>query len=160
MATRYSDQITKARALAAGTGYELEDGIKTTRGTTKVFFFSRLTTDVAQDDTIELVKLPRNSRILRGVIGSEALGTSVTLSVGTDKALTQGSGDSTIAAGAANLLAATSHASAAVTPFAATYALGLGARCAAAGETTLYATVAGAAPTTAKQIQGWVEVMA
>lgn len=158
MATLYSEQITKARALAAGTGYSLSNGITDFGGKERIAFFSFLTTGVAQNDVVQLVKLPKGTRIMGGNIISEALGASVTLAIGTDVALTQGSGDTAIAAGAANLLAATSHASAANTAFAATYALGAGARC-EAGETTLSVTVAGATPTTALQVQGWVRYL-
>lgn len=156
MATLYSDQITKARALAAGTGYELVSGTDTTGAKERIAFFSFLTTGAAQNDTVELVKLPKGSRITGGNIISEALGTSVTLAVGTDLALVDASSAETaIAAAADNLLAATSHASAANTAFAATFALGAGARC-TNGNTTVYATIGGANPTTAKKVAGWV----
>lgn len=155
MATLYSDQVTIARAAAAGTSYSLASGTDTLGAKERISFFSILTTGAVNGDTLQLVKVPKGSRILGGQVISEALGTSVTLSIGTDVALAQGVADTAIAAGAANLLAATSHASAANTAFAATYALGAGARC-TAGETTLTATVGGADPTTAKQIQGWV----
>lgn len=155
MATLYSVQVTKARALAAGTGYELTSGTDTLGAKERIAFFSILTTGAVNGDTLQLATLPKGSRILGGQLISEALGTSVTLSVGTDTALAQGDSDTAIAAGAANLLAATSHASAANTSFAATYALGAGARC-VNGNTTITATVGGADPTTAKQIQGWI----
>lgn len=155
MATLYSDQITIARAAAAGTSYSLVSGTDTIGAKERINFFSILTTGAVNGDTLQLTKLPKGARILSGSLVTEALGTSVTLSLGTDVALAQGVADTAIAAGAANLLAATSHASAANTPFAATYALGAGARC-TAGETTISATIGGADPTTAKQIQGWV----
>ncbi len=158
MATLYSDQVTKARALAAGTGYSLMNGNTDLGGKERIAFFSFLTTGSAQNDTVELVRLPKGTRILGGHIISEALGTSVTLSVGTDKDIVNGVADTAIAAGAANLLAATSHASAANSSLAATYALGAGARC-EAGETLVYATIGGATPTTAKQVQGWVRYL-
>lgn len=155
MPTFYSDQITIARAAAAGTSYSLTSGVNTLGAKERISFFSVLTTGAVNADVLQLVKLPKGARILGGQLVTEALGSSVTLSLGTDLALAQGVADTAIAAGAANLLAATSHASAANTPFAATYALGAGARC-DAGETTISATIGGADPTTAKQIQGWV----
>ena len=155
MATLYSDQITIARAAAAGTSYSLVSGTDTIGAKERINFFSILTTGSASGDVLQLTKVPKGARILGGSLITEALGSSVTLSLGTDVALSQGVANTAIAAGAANLLAATSHASAAVTSFAATYALGAGARC-DAGETTISATVGGATPTTAVQIQGFV----
>lgn len=159
MAALYSDQITIARALAAGSGYSLNNGILESGGTERIEFFSFLTTGAAQNDTVALVKLPKGARILGGEIVSEALGASVTLALGTDVDLTTGTADATtISAGAANLLAATSHATAAKTAFAATFLLGAGAKC-NAGHTTITATIGGATPTTAKQVVGWVRYL-
>lgn len=154
MATLYSDQLTVANAVGNGKNSGLIDE----GGKVRVLFFSFLTTGSAQNDTVDLGYLPKNARILDGSLISEALGTSVTLSVGTDVGLVTGTSDTAIAAGAANLLAATSHASAANSALAATYALGAGSRTTA--RTKVYATIGGANPTTAKQVQGWVRYLA
>lgn len=156
MATFYSDQIALARNATLGQGNSFGNGILDTGGKQRVAFFSVLTTGTASGDVLNLVTLPKGARILAGRLLTEALGASVTLSVGTDQALTQP--NATVAAGAANLLAATSVASASQTDFAATYALGQGAL-ANDANTTVYATVGGATPTTAKQISGYVEYL-
>lgn len=155
MATFYSDQITIARSAAAGNGNQYVDGLGELGAKERIAFFSVLTTGMAQNDVVNLVTLPKNARLLGGKVFTEALGTSVTLSLGTDVDLTTGTNDATtVTAGAANLLAATSVAAASATDFAATYALGAGAKTSAVA--TVYGTVGGANPTTAKQIQGWI----
>lgn len=152
MATIYSEQLTVTNTA----GNSKNDGILDDGGKTRILFFNFLTTGVAQNDTVNLGYLPKNARILNGSFVTEALGASVTISVGTDTALTTGAANGvSLAAGAANLVAATSVASAATVPFAATYLLGNGAKTTA--RTLLYMTVAGATPTTAKNVQGWVK---
>lgn len=159
MPVLYSDQITKSRAALAGTSYELENGLTVTGGKERIAFFSILSTGVAQNDTIQLAKLPKGARILGGSLIAEALGASTTIALGTDVALSDASSSATaIAAGVANLLAATDVSAASNTAFAATFALGAGSLC-TAGETTVIATVAGAAPTTARKIVGWVRYL-
>lgn len=159
MAVLYSDQITKARALADGSGYELVSGTDTTGGKERVAYFSKLSTGAAQNDTLELVTLPKGARILGGVLLNEALGASCTIALGTDLALAEGTSTGTaISAAVNNLLAATDVSAAAATPFAATFALGAGAVC-ANGNTKIIATIAGAAPTTARDIAGWVRYL-
>lgn len=159
MAVLYSDQITKARALAAGTGYELVSGTDTTGGKERIAYFSKLSTGSAQNDTLELVTLPKGARILGGMLINEALGASVTIALGTDLDLAEGTSTGTaITAGAAILLAATDVSAAAATPFAATFALGAGAVC-ANGNTKVIATIAGGTPTTARDIVGWVRYL-
>lgn len=151
MPTFYSEQLTRQRAV----GNQFSNGLTEIGPKKRIQFFSILTTGMVANDTVELASLPKGSRILGGQLITEALGASCTIALGTDVALTQGASATAIAAGAANLLAATSVASASNTAFAATFALGAGAVTDAAGK--LIATVAGANPTTAKNIQGWVE---
>lgn len=153
MASFNSDQI--AAASVAANGNNFRNALNEVGAKLRIAFFSILTTGSASGDTLNLATLPKGAKIIGGQLITEALGASVTLSLGTDTGLTTGaSGGTSIAAGAANLLAATSVASASNTAFAATYALGAGAE--TTGVTSVYATVGGATPTTAKQIQGWV----
>lgn len=142
MATVYSTQQTNRRALEAGTGYALNDGLNTDRARVHVAVGHYISTAMAAGTVIEMLTIPKNARILRANLITGALGTSVTLSVGTDYALVNESGTALTAAGAANLLAATSHATATNTPFCATRLLGAGGLTTA--ETKINLTTAGA----------------
>lgn len=156
MAVLYSDQITLARSAANGNGNSFSNGMTEIGAKERIVFFSKISTGSAQNDTLELVRLPKGARILGGQLVAEALGASVTIALGTDLDLTEGNAAGTaISAGAAILLAATDVSGATNTAFAATYALGAGALC-AAGVTTIIATIAGGTPTTARDIVGWV----
>lgn len=127
MATVYSDQQSNANNLSAGTGYTLNNMASPTVGRVQVVVGTYTSTAVASGTVIEMFKLPKGARLIRGYVASGALGTSVTLSVGTDVALVKEDLSTALtAAGVANLLAATSHASATLTPFAATRLLGAG----------------------------------
>lgn len=150
MATVLSDQLT----VIAAAGNSKNDGILDLGGKLRVAYFSFLTTGVNNADTVSLCYLPKNARLIEGTLVTEALGASVTLSIGTDTGLTTGTSATAIAAGAANLLAALSVASASNTDFIQTYLLGAGAVTTAL--TLVYTTVGGATPTTAKQVLGWV----
>lgn len=152
MASTNSDQL----ALLTVAGNQYVDGNRDINAKRRIDYFSVLSTAAAAD-TINLVKLPKNARILGGRLSGQANTATATLSIGTDLALTSGSaGAVTIAAGAANLLAATAISSAYDTEFAATFALGRGAVC-SNGITTIYGTVAGATLTGTAHITGWVE---
>lgn len=76
MATVYSDQITNSRATppvmndSAGAGGKLRIANFTYTG------------DVAQNDLLELVRLPKGARIQYGRIDFTDFGTSVTLDIG------------------------------------------------------------------------------
>jgi hypothetical protein len=143
MATAYSAELTKAIALAAGTGYSLNNGLNTVEGRVHAVFGTYTSTAIAAGSTIDMLKLPKNARVLRGAVITGALGSNVTLAVGTNVALVKEDGSSALtAAGAANLLAATAHANATVTPFCATRLLGAGGLTTA--ETTVTLTTAGA----------------
>lgn len=107
-------------------------------------------------DTISLVKLPPNSRILGGKAKTGAtLGAASTLAFGTDTALVKADGTTTIAAGAANLKAAAASSAVINFDLAATQALGSSALTTGRAETLVYATIAGGA--VSGLLTGWVE---
>jgi hypothetical protein len=81
----------------------------------------------------------------------------VTLSVGTDVSLKDDLAVETTAAGVANCLAATAHASAAATDFAVTRLLGAGAKTSAA--TTFNLVTGGATLTADIAVHAWVEYL-
>jgi hypothetical protein len=158
MATAYSVEQTNARALAAGTGYSLNNASTPHVGRQQVKSASYISTALTAGSTIEMLDLPKGARLLSGYLVTGALGASVTLSVGTDVALVQEDLSTALtAAGAANLLAATSHATATVTPFAATRLLG---KCGVTtAKTTLTITTAGATLTAGIEVLMYVEYM-
>jgi hypothetical protein len=156
MATFYSTQQTNRRALEAGSGYTLENGLNTTNGRvhTSVAYYN--TAAIASGSVIEMLTIPKGARVLRGSLITGALGASVTLSVGTDNALVKEDNSTALtAAGAANLLAATAHATATVTPFCATRLLGAGGLTTA--ETKINLTTGGATLDADKEILVVVE---
>ena len=155
MATVYSVQKTNARAQAAGTAYALNNGITESGGKLRIAFANWVSTAVASGTVVELFTIPKNARILRGKLVSGALGTSVTLSVGTDVSLKDDLAAETTAAGVANCLAATAHASAAATEFCVTRLLGSGAMTSAA--TTFNAVTGGATCDASIAVHAWVE---
>ncbi len=127
MATAYSDQQTKKRALEAGTAYELTNGLNTDNGklVTKVWTYT--TTALASGSDIVLGTIPKGARVVRGQLITGAMGGSVTSAVGTDVALVKEDGSTALtAAGTAYILAATSTAAASNTAIAATRLLGAG----------------------------------
>lgn len=75
-ATLYSDQITQLRATPQT--FPLSDE---SRGKLRVSRFS-FTGDVAQNDLVELCRLPEGARIYHGRIDFTDFGTSVTLDIG------------------------------------------------------------------------------
>lgn len=159
MATVYSDQQTLKNALEAGTGYSLTDSSNTSHGRPHVSFASYTTTAVVVGTVIEMLTIPKGVRVLRGVLMTAAsIGGSTTLSVGTDYALVDEAGTALTAAGAANLLAATSTASATLTAFAATRALGAGGL--TTSPTKINLTTAGATLTAGVFVALWVEYIA
>lgn len=158
MATSYSAEITKARALAAGTGYELTSALNTGEGRVHCVFGTWTSTAANAGEVIQMVKIPKNARVLRGAMITGALGTDVTLAAGTDYALVKEDGSTALtAAGAANLCAATAHATAAVTPICATRLLGAGGL--TTRETTVQLTTAGATLTAGIEVLVYIEYM-
>lgn len=120
--THDSDQVAKIRSA----NYE--------KLTTKELYgrrrvsFGTITVDAAQNDTIGMVKIPANCRILVGRLLTTALGASVTASVGMYAQDGSGYIDAagTVADSAVNLLAATDVSAASTTAFANTIALNAG----------------------------------
>ena len=157
MATVYSDQQTLKRALEAGTGYSLANGLNTTNGKVVTAVATYTSTAAAAGTVIELFTLPKNARVLRGVMITGALGASVTFAIGTDVSLKDDAGTATTSAGAANLLAATDVSAASNTTFCATRLLGAGALTSAA--TTFNITTAGATMTASIPVIVWVEYL-
>ena len=157
MATVYSVQQTNKLAIEAGTGYTLSDGLNTDGGKVCVKFGNWVSTAAASGTVVEMFTLPKNARIIRGFLVSGALGTSVTLSVGTDVSLKDDLAVETTAAGVANLLAATAHASAAATSVAVTRLLGAGALTSA--ETTFNVVTGGATCDASIAVQLFVEYL-
>lgn len=158
MATVYSVQQTTNRALAAGTGYSLNDGFNTSGGRVHVLYANYVTGADASGTVIELFTVPKGARILRGNLVTGAMGASVTTSIGTDNALVDDLGTATTAAGVANCLAATATAAASNTPFCATRLLGAGALTTTA--TTFNAVTGGATCTAGINVNAWVEYVA
>ena len=155
MAELFSDQ----QALVQTPGNSKSNAVNEVGAQVRVLYFSRLSTGASQNDTIVWGYLPKNARILRGVLSSQALGTGVTLAVGTDNALASGAGGAvTINAAATQLLGATAHASAAQTNVAVTLATGAGAL--TTDRTKVYVTVGGANPDAGAHIHGWIEYLA
>lgn len=144
MATVYSTEQTAKRALEAGTGYSLSSGLNATQGKVCVAVANYTPTAVVSGTVIELFTIPKNARILRGVLIYPNLGASSTLSIGSDVSLkyADDSGTETTAAGVANLLAATASSAAGLTLFAQTALLGAGGITSAA--TTFNAVTGGA----------------
>jgi hypothetical protein len=139
-----------------GQKYQLSNGFSEVDGEVSFSAFERNTTtpagstdfegvatsaNIVQNDVIYAVRLKKGMRILGGRLFTEALGASVTIKIGTVES-------------DAAFLAATSVASASATEFAATYALGAGQVLTA--DTWLILTVAGANPTLAKVISGYI----
>lgn len=139
-----------------GPKYQLSNGFSEVDGEVSFRYFERNTTtpsgstdfdgattavNIVQNDVIYAARLKKGMRILGGRLFTEALGTSVTIKVGTVES-------------DALFLAATSVASASATEFAATYATGAGQVLTA--DSWLILTVAGANPTLAKVISGYI----
>lgn len=156
MATVYSAQRTLDRAAVNGTGNSYNDGILDQGGKVRVAYANYTSAADPSGTVIEMLKLPKNARVLSGQLVTGALGTSVTSSVGTDVALVDDSTSQTAltAAGAANLLAATATASASNTAIAATRLLGAGGLTTA--ETTVSITTGGATNTAGINISLWI----
>lgn len=147
MATYYSDQEARTQSQ----GYSLNDAGKS-NGRQHTAVGTMVSTAVVAGSVLQMLRLPKRARVLGGRLISGALGTSVTLSVGSDKALVAEDGSTALtAAGVANLLAATPHASATVTPVAATRALGAGGL--TTGETIVNVVTGGATLTAGIDIQ-------
>lgn len=137
MPTFLSDQLTNAAANPPVMNNASTDGDSVKK------FFS-WTGDAAQNDLVQLVKIPKGARIIEGRVLTTALGASVTLAIG----------DGTTAA---KYLAATDVSAISSTSFANTAALfGAGSQGELAAEIILTGTLAGANPA-AGTIQGWVE---
>lgn len=116
-------------------------------GRVRTYWFDRTSanpTDELNGDTITLTKIPAGSKILRGHLAFEAMGTSATIQIG-------------VSGTAGKYLGSTSVAAAGVTPFADTVALNCGEILAA--ETELIATLGGADYTAAKKLIGYVQVV-
>ena len=127
MATANSDQIVNALALAAGSGYARDSALNTVNAAVKTSVATYISTALAAGSTIDMLTIPKNARILGGRLITGALGSSVTLGLGTDVALVKEDGTTALtAASGVNILAQTSHAAATVTPVAATRLLGAG----------------------------------
>jgi len=154
MPTVYSAQRTLDRAAVNGTGNSYNDGILDQGGKVRVAYANYTSAAEASGTTIEMLKLPKNARVLSGQLVTGALGTSVTSAVGTDVALVDDAGTVLTAAGTANLLAATATASASNTAIAATRLLGAGGVTTA--ETTVSITTGGATNTASINISLWV----
>lgn len=75
-ATFYSDQITSLRATPQSKPMSGESN-----GKVRVAHFS-FTGDVAQNDLVELCRLPEGARIYHGRVGFTDFGTSVTMDIG------------------------------------------------------------------------------
>lgn len=158
MATAYSAQLTIANALSAGTGYSLNNGLNTVQGRLHGVWGTWTSTALEAASTIDMLKIPKNARVVRGLLITGALGTNVTLGVGTNVALVKEDGTTALtAAGAANLLAQTAHANATVTPFCATRLLGAGGLTTA--ETTVTLTTAGATLDAGIEVLVYVEYL-
>ena len=152
MANLYSVQLQRTQAQ----GNQYSNGIAEIGAKIRDAYFERNTTDavngnVANGDTIELVRIPKYARILDGTIAREALGASVTVSLGTKN--TDGSGTPA----PTSLLVATDFSAAGVTYFPSSYALLFGQVTTA--ETTVYATIGGANPAGNKMINGYVQYL-
>lgn len=76
MATFYSDQITGLRATPQS---KPDSGVSNGKLRCDVFSF---TGDVAQNDTVELCRLPVGARIMHGRVDFTDFGTSITLDIG------------------------------------------------------------------------------
>jgi hypothetical protein len=153
MATIYSDQLTLGMNQTTNFG----SGINTTGVRKRASFFSKTVNAVTAATRLDCFVLPPGARLLSGKINTSALGTSVTVAMGTDTALTLADG-TTAAAGAANLLAQTAAATAVQLSPGVTLALGAGALTTGNGETTFYITTAGATTAATDQvITGWFE---
>jgi hypothetical protein len=140
-----------------GPKYQLSNGFNEVDGEISFTYFERNTTsptgstlfdgttttaNIVNGDVIYAARLKKGMRILGGRLLTEDLGASVTIKVGTVE-------------NDAAFLAATSVASASSTLIASTLALGCGS--VLAQDTWLILTVAGANPTLAKGISGWIE---
>ena len=157
MATVYSVQQTNKNALAAGTGYSLNDGFNTTGARVHTMYANYVTTAIASSTVIEMFTLPKGVRILSGKLITGAMGASVTSAVGTDVATVDDLGAVTTAAGSANFLAATSTAAASNTGICQTQLLGAGSLTTAA--TTVNITTGGATATAGISVQLWIDYL-
>lgn len=137
-----SDQLTNSAAQPVA----FNDSTTHAKVIRKYFSFSGTT--VANADTIQLCKLPKQARITGGRLLTTAWGTSVTGAVG----------DGTTAA---KYLAATSIAAASATDFANTVALaGSGSQGELAAEITLTLTIGGASPAAGtNSVYGFVDYL-
>lgn len=136
LASFNSDQLANAAASPPSMNNPSTDGYL------KIKFFS-WTGTAAQNDTVNLVKLPKGARVLFGRVLTTALGTGVTLELGDGTTATE-------------YLGSTSVAAISSTDFANTAALnGAGSQGDLSAEITLVATLGGAAPTSGT-IQGFV----
>ncbi len=142
MATVYS--IQRARQVADGNQYS--NGLTETGAKTRIAYFEYITAGDASGTVIELTKIPKGSKILRGKVARSALGASVTVSVGNIVGST---------ATAAAYLAAADFSALGVTDIVATVALGFLADTTA--ETTITATTGGAALPVGGYIKGFIE---
>lgn len=142
MANFLSDQLTNSAASPPVMNES------TVASKVKYHAFSFTSSSVAQNDTVQLIKVPKGARIVDGRIGYTAWGAAVTVSLG----------DGTTAA---KYLGATSIATAGVSDFANTIALkGLCSDVDLAAELTLTATIGGAAPAAgAQSLNGYVKYL-
>jgi hypothetical protein len=144
---------------AVGPKYQLSNGFSEIDAVQSSSYFERNTTtpanstlqdgtpttaNILNGDVIYTVPLKKGARILGGTLAWEALGASVTLSVGTVSSPTA-------------YLGATSAATAGSALLASTVALGLGSVVSA--DTTLIVTVGGANPTLGAKILGFIEYL-
>lgn len=156
--TVYSAQLTDARALAAGTGYSLRSGLNETGGRVHVAYANWTSTAVESGSDVVMLKVPKNARILRGVLATEGIGTNVTGAVWTDVSLKTDAGvELTANTSQNNCLAASAIASAAKHDFCVTRLLGAGGLTSA--ETSFIIRTGGATATADKQVQMWVEYL-
>lgn len=127
MANFLSDQLTNAAASPP----VMNESTVASKEHTRVFTW---TGDAAQNDTVQLCKIPKGAKIINGRCGFTAFGALVTLSLG----------DGTTAA---KYLSAADVSAAGASDFANTIALkGLGSDSDLAAEVTLTATLGGANP--------------
>lgn len=139
-----------------GQKYQLSNGFSEVDAEVSTTYFERNTTtptgstdfegvatavNIVQNDVIYVARLKKGMRILGGRLFTEALGASVTIKVGTVES-------------DALFLAATDVSAASATELASTYAKGGGQVLTA--DTWLILTVAGANPTLAKVISGYI----
>lgn len=151
-----ADVLSDQSQRGIGPKYQLSNGFTEVDGEISFAYFSRSTsgnpngttpdgtpntTAVANGDAIYACRLKKGSRVLFGRLFREALGAGVTLAVG-------------VPGTAGKYLAAFDASAAGASELAATFALGAGEVLAA--DTWLIITVAGANPTAARTISGFI----